>query len=58
MEIILPPKVRAAIYITVVMGTAILVPLNIGHVVSDLIMSVWTSFAGAASLLAAVNVSK
>lgn len=51
------PKVRAIIYITVVMGTAILVPLNAGQVVSDLVMNVWTSVAGAASALAAFNIS-
>lgn len=58
MEIIFPPKVRAAIYIVVVMGTAVLVPLNLADIVSDLIMAVWTSVAGAASALAALNVSK
>lgn len=52
-----PPKIRILIYITVVMGTAVLVPLNAAHIVSDVIMSVWTSVAGAASILAAVNVS-
>lgn len=51
------PKVRTIIYILVVLGTAILVPLNIGHVISDLAMSVWTSVSGAASLLAALNVT-
>lgn len=58
MDIIFPAKVRAAIYIIVVMGTAVLVPLNIAHVVSDLVLAVWTSVAGAASGLAALNVSK
>lgn len=57
MPINFPPKVRAGIYITVVMGTAVLVPLNVAHVVSDVVMSVWTSVSGAASLLAALNVS-
>jgi hypothetical protein len=52
-----PPKVRVLIYVLVVLGTAVLVPLNVGHVVSDLIMSVWTSVSGAASLLAASNVT-
>ncbi len=58
MEIIFPPKVRATIYVLVVLGTAVLVPLNVGNVVSDLVMSVWTSVAGAASALAALNVSR
>lgn len=57
MELNFPPKVRAAIYILVVMGTAVLVPLNLAHVVNDVVMSVWTSVSGAASLLAALNVS-
>lgn len=58
MEVSLSPKVRVAIYIIVVMGSAIIVPLNLGGVVSDLVMSVWTSVTGAASLLAAINVNK
>lgn len=58
MEILFPPKVRAVIYVVVVMGTAVLVPLNASGIVGDVIMSVWTSVAGAASALAALNVSK
>lgn len=58
MDIIFPPKVRATIYVAVVIGTAVLVPLNVADVVSDLVMSVWTSVAGAASALAALNVAK
>lgn len=58
MDIILPAKVRAAIYIIVVIGTAILVPLNVGGIVSDIVLAVWTSVAGAASGLAALNVKK
>lgn len=57
MELNLPPKVRAAIYIIVVLGTATLVPLNVAGVVDNVILSVWTSVAGAASLLAALNVN-
>lgn len=53
-----PAKVRATIYVLIVMGTAVLVPLNVAGVVSDLVMSVWTSVSGAASLLAVLNVSK
>lgn len=55
--IIFPAKVRTAIYVIVVIGTAILVPLDAADVVSELVMSVWTSVAGAASALAALNVS-
>lgn len=57
MEVIFPPKVRVAIYLVVVLGTAALVPLNVAGEISDTIMSVWTSVAGAASALAALNVS-
>lgn len=52
-----PPKVRAAIYIVVFMGTAVMVPLHAFGVVNDLIFAVWTSVAGAASALAAINVT-
>lgn len=58
MDIIFPPKVRATIYVLVVIGTAILVPLNVAGVVSDLVMSVWTSVTGAAAALAALNVTR
>lgn len=58
MDVLLPPKVRLSIYVAVVMGTAVLVPLNVAHVVSDLIMAVWMSVSGAASGLAALNVSR
>jgi hypothetical protein len=58
MEDLFPPKVRKVIYVLVVMGTAIVVPLHAGDVVSDLVLSLWTSVAGAASALAAFNVTK
>lgn len=58
MNIEIPPKVRTAIYVIVVLGTAILVPLNAAEVVDDVVMSVWTSLAGAASALAALNVNQ
>jgi len=58
MELIFPPKIRATIYILVVMGTAVLVPLDAANVVNHLVMQVWTSVAGAASALAALNVTK
>ena len=57
MELNFPPKVRSAIYIIVVLGTATLVPLNVAGVVDNVILSVWTSVSGAASLLAALNVN-
>lgn len=56
MQVNLPPKVRLWIYIIVVMGTAVIVPLNLSHVVNDVVMTVWNSVAAAASLLAAINV--
>lgn len=58
MEIVFPPKVRATIYILVVLGTAVLVPLNVAGVVGDVTMAVFTSVAGAASLLASLNMTK
>ena len=58
MDINFPPVVRKTIYITVVIGTAVLVPLNVANVVPDVAMNVWNSVAGAASLLAAFNVNK
>lgn len=57
MDVLFPPKVRAAIYILVVLGTAVLVPMHTGEVVSDLLFNVFTSVAGAASALAALNVA-
>lgn len=57
MEINLPSRVRAIIYITVVMGTALIVPLYAAGIVSNVLMAVWTSVSGAASALAAVNVT-
>lgn len=58
MEVVFPPKVRATIYISVVLGTAVLVPLQAAHVVSDLVLAVWTSVSGAASALAALNITR
>lgn len=58
MNITLPARLRVAIYITVVLGTAVMVPLDAAQVINDVVMSVWTSVAGAASALAALNVSK
>ena len=52
------PKVRAIIYILVVLGTAVVVPLNQAGIISDVVLSVWTSVSGAASLLAALNVKE
>lgn len=57
MSINLSPRVRQAIYVVVVFGTALLVPLNQGGLVPEIVMAVWTSVAGAASALAAINVN-
>lgn len=51
------PQVRTLIYIIIVLGSAILAPLNVSGIISDTAMSVWVSVSGAASLLAAINVS-
>lgn len=58
MDVGFPASVRKAIYVIVVLGTAVLVPLNLGDIVPDLILAVWTSVAGAASGLAALNTPK
>lgn len=57
MNITFPPKVRATIYVLVVLGSAVLVPLHVAHIIPDVVMSVWESVSGAASLLAALNVN-
>jgi hypothetical protein len=53
----LSPKVRQGIYLVVVFGTALLVPLNQAGLIPEVAMAVWTSVAGAASALAAFNVN-
>lgn len=53
-----PRKVRAAIYITAVMGTALIVPLDLAGTIPHVVLSVWASVSGAACLLAGVNVSR
>ena len=58
MTLNLPYKVRAAIYIIIVLGTAVIVPLNSAGVLNDTVLAVWSSLAGAGSLLAVLNVSK
>lgn len=58
MEVGFPASVRKVIYVVVVLVTAVLVPLNLGGVVPDLWFAVWTSVAGAASGLAALNTPK
>jgi len=57
MKLNLPYKIRAGIYVAVVLGTAVIVPLNTAGVLSDVVLAVWSSLAGAASLLAALNVT-
>jgi hypothetical protein len=58
MQLNLPPKVRKAIYIAVVMGSAVMIPLDQFDAIPDVVMAVWVSVSGAASLLAAFNVPK
>lgn len=54
---LLPDNIRKAIYIIVVLGTAVIVPLNAAGIVSAVVLAVWTSVSGAASGLAALNVT-
>lgn len=56
MKLNLPPKLRLFLYIFVVIGTSIIVPLGANQVISDVIVSVWASFSAAVSALAAFNV--
>lgn len=56
MKINLPDKVRQVIYVIVVLGTAVLVPLEAANVIDTLVLTVWSSVSGAAALLAAFNV--
>lgn len=58
MTINLPYKVRAGIYITIALGTAVLVPLHQFDYIPEVAMAIWTSLSGAASLLAALNVQE
>lgn len=57
MKLDLPRKVRAAIYILVTIGTAVLVPLETLSLLPVWLLPVWTSVAGAASLLASLNLT-
>ena len=57
MKLNLPYKVRAGIYVAVVLGTAVIVPLNTAGILPDVVLAVWSSLAGAASLLAALNIT-
>ena len=56
MKINLPDTARQVIYVIVVLGTALIVPLEAGGIVPTLVLTVWSSLAGAASLLAAFNI--
>ena len=57
MKINFPSKVREAIYIIVVLGTATLVPLSATVGLPVWLLPLWTSLAGAASALAAFNIT-
>lgn len=57
MEIKLPAKIRLTIYLIVLFGTALIVPLQAYGRITDLVVAIWTSVAGAASGLAALNVN-
>lgn len=53
-----PRKIRVAIYVTAVMGTAVLVPLDLAGVTPSVVLAVWASVSGAACMLAKVNATK
>ena len=55
---IFSPRVRQTIYIIVTMGTAVVVPLWVAGILNDVVMAVWSSVSGAASLLAGFNVTQ
>lgn len=57
MQLNIPSQIRQIIYVLVVIGTSIIVPLNATGVLNDVILLVWSSVSGAASLLAGFNVS-
>ena len=58
MEVVFPPKVRLALYIVAFLGTAIVVPLDIYHVVQPWVLPTWNSFVGAVCVLAGFNVQR
>lgn len=57
MKLNIPRNIRAAIYIITVMGTAVIVPLEAAQVIPTIVLTVWASVAGAASGLAALNIT-
>lgn len=52
-----PHNVRVAIYVITVVCTAVVVPLHLAGLLPDVVLSVWTSLAGAAAGLASLNVT-
>lgn len=57
MQTVFPPKVRLALYIIAVLGTAILVPLDLNHVLQTWMLPTWNSLVGALCALAGFNVT-
>jgi len=57
MQVTIPSKVRAGIYVATVLVTAVIVPMYAAHVVSDLVFAIWTSVSGAVAGLAGLNVT-
>ena len=58
MQVNLPPKVRAALYIITVVGTPIITVLVSQNVVGDLWGQLWAAFVTGVGALAAFNVTK
>lgn len=57
MQTVFPPKVRLALYIIAVLGSAVVVPLDINHVVAAWVLPTWNSFVGAVCALAGFNIN-
>lgn len=57
METIFPPKVRLALYIFAFLGSAIVVPLDLNHVIATWVLPTWSSFVSAVCALAGFNVT-
>lgn len=58
MTINLPYKVRAAIYILIVLGTPLIAYLRVRGFIGDNEVVLWGAYVTAAGTLAAVNVTK
>lgn len=48
-------RVRAVIYVVLVLGTAVVLPLHEASMVSDLVLKLWLSLSAAGHVLARLN---